>query len=58
MAASIYAGAYQRDAEFYSFYRSLNAYKEAFGQQGDIMVLKPDSAFFRYLGQPDGKRKE
>lgn len=56
LAAKIYADAYNRDAEFYSFYRSLNAYKEAFSQQGDIMVLKPDSDFFRYLGQPDGKR--
>lgn len=56
LAAKIYADAYNQDAEFYSFYRSLNAYKEAFNQQGDIMVLKPDSDFFRYLGQPDGNR--
>ncbi len=56
LAARIYADAYNQDAEFYSFYRSLNAYKEAFSQQGDIMVLKPDSDFFRYLGQPDGNR--
>ncbi|MCV6609290.1 MAG: protease modulator HflC [Amphritea sp.] len=56
LAAKIYADAYNQDAEFYSFYRSLNAYKEAFSQQGDIMVLKPDSDFFRYLGQPDGNR--
>ena len=55
LAAKIYADAYNQDAEFYSFYRSLDAYKEAFGQQGDIMVLKPDSEFFRYLSQPDGK---
>lgn len=56
LAAKIYADAYNQDAEFYSFYRSLNAYKEAFNQQGDIMVLKPDSDFFRYLTQPDGNR--
>lgn len=55
LAAKIYADAYNKDSEFYSFYRSLNAYKEAFGQQGDIMVLKPDSDFFRYLGNPNGK---
>ena len=55
LAAKIYADAYNKDSEFYSFYRSLNAYKEAFGQQGDIMVLKPDSEFFRYLGNPGGK---
>lgn len=54
-AAKIYADAYNQDSEFYSFYRSLNAYKEAFNQQGDIMVLKPDSEFFRYLKRPDGK---
>ncbi|GGK79604.1 protease modulator HflC [Amphritea balenae] len=51
LAARIYADAYTQDSEFYSFYRSLNAYKEAFGQQGDIMVLKPDSEFFRYMGE-------
>ena len=55
-AAGIYADAYNRDAEFYSFYRSLNAYKEAFNQQGDVMVLKPDSEFFRYLSQPNSQR--
>jgi len=55
MAAKIYAEAYTKDAEFYAFYRSLNAYKEAFNQQGDIMVLKPDSDFFRYLGNSKGK---
>ncbi|MBR9866894.1 MAG: protease modulator HflC [Oceanospirillales bacterium] len=55
MAAKIYAEAYTKDSEFYAFYRSLNAYKEAFNQQGDIMVLKPDSDFFRYLGNSKGK---
>ena len=55
MAANIYAQAYNKDPEFYAFYRSLNAYKEAFNQQGDIMVLKPDSDFFRYLGNSKGK---
>ncbi len=58
MAASIYAKAYNKDPEFYAFYRSLNAYKEAFNQQGDIMVLKPDSDFFRYLGNSSGKSPE
>lgn len=49
-AARIYADAYNRDAEFYSFYRSLMAYKESFGSGGDVLLLKPDSEFFRYLG--------
>ncbi|MBN0989159.1 protease modulator HflC [Amphritea pacifica] len=57
MAAKIYAEAYNKDPEFYAFYRSLNAYKEAFNQQGDILVLKPDSDFFRYLGNSSGKGK-
>ena len=52
LAARIYSEAYTQDSEFYSFYRSLNAYKTSFSQQGDILVLKPDSEFFRYLGQP------
>ncbi|HSG04606.1 MAG TPA: protease modulator HflC [Marinobacterium sp.] len=49
-AARIYADAYNRDAEFYSFNRSLMAYKESFGSGGDVLLLKPDSEFFRYLG--------
>ena len=55
-SAGIYAKAYSRDPEFYSFYRSLNAYKEAFNQQGDIMILEPDSEFFRYLNEPGLQR--
>lgn len=49
IAAEIYAKAYQQDAEFYAFYRSLNAYKNTLGQGNDIMVLEPDSEFFRYF---------
>ncbi|NVK00667.1 MAG: protease modulator HflC [Oceanospirillaceae bacterium] len=49
-AARIYAEAYNRDAEFYSFVRSLTAYKESFGSGADVLLLKPDSEFFRYLG--------
>jgi len=51
-AARIYAEAYSRNPEFYSFHRSLQAYKNAFGQGGDVMLLKPDSDFFKYLGKP------
>ena len=50
-AAGIYAEAYQQDAEFYSFMRSLNAYKAAFSNKGDIMLVEPDSQFFKYLKQ-------
>ena len=48
-AAEIYARAYGRDAEFYSFYRGLQAYRRSLGKQGDIMVLQPDGEFFKYL---------
>ena len=54
-ASEIYANAYQQDDEFYSFYRSLNAYKNSLGGNGDVMVLKPDSDFFRFLNNQSGK---
>ena len=50
-AAKIYASAYQEDPEFYSFVRSLNAYKQSFSNKGDIMLIEPDSDFFKYLKQ-------
>ena len=48
-AASIYAQSYGQDSEFYTFTRSLKAYRESFNGNGDVMLLKPDSEFFRYL---------
>ncbi|MEQ1638182.1 MAG: protease modulator HflC [Methylococcales bacterium] len=48
-SAEIYAQAYGKDVEFFSFYRSLNAYKETFKQADDMMVLDPDSDFFKYF---------
>ena len=48
-AASIYANAYNKDPEFYSFHRSLMAYRESFKSGSDVLLLKPDSEFFRYL---------
>lgn len=51
-AADIYARAYGRNAEFYSFYRSLEAYRSSIGQDSDVLVLSPDSDFFKYLNQP------
>ena len=48
-AAAIYAKAYQKDPDFYSFYRSLEAYRNVFRSKQDIMVLKPDSEFFKYM---------
>jgi membrane protease subunit HflC len=52
VAANNYAKAYSVNPEFYSFYRSLQAYRESFSQSGDVLVLKPDSDFFKYMGQP------
>jgi len=48
-AAKIYANTYTKDAEFYRFYRSLEAYEKSFNSKSDIMVVKPDSDFFNYL---------
>ncbi|MFZ2288158.1 MAG: protease modulator HflC [Halopseudomonas yangmingensis] len=48
-AAAIYAEAYNKEPEFYSFYRSLQAYRESFTSKSDVLVLDPQSDFFRYL---------
>jgi len=53
-ASAIYAQAYSENPEFYSFYRSLEAYKSTFKNKGDVMVLDPSSDFFRYLRTPGG----
>lgn len=54
-AAEIYAKAYGKSPEFYSFYRSLNAYRNSLDDKSDIMVLDPNSDFFKYLRTPGGK---
>ena len=54
-ATAIYANAFGRNSEFYSFYRSLEAYKQSFSNKGDVMVLDPSSAFFKYLKSSSGK---
>ena len=48
-AAEIYAQAYSADRDFYSFYRSMLAYRESIGRDQDVLVLKPDSEFFKFL---------
>lgn len=50
-AAAIYAKAYSQDPEFYSFYRSLQAYRESFAKKSDVMVLDPHSEFFQFLNK-------
>jgi membrane protease subunit HflC len=51
-AAAIYATAYNRNPEFYSFYRSLQAYKNSLGKDGDVMVVSPDRELIRYSQTP------
>jgi membrane protease subunit HflC len=54
-ASAIYARAFQLSPEFYAFYRSLEAYRQSFKTKGDLMILEPDSEFFKYLRSPSGK---
>lgn len=51
-AARIYAQAHQKNAEFYAFYRSLQAYRSSLGGDGDVFVLGPESDYFRYFQKP------
>ncbi|MDO2948425.1 protease modulator HflC [Aeromonas simiae] len=53
-AAKIYAETYKKDPEFFNFVRSMEAYTKSFSGGDDIMVIKPDSEFFRFLKQPQG----
>jgi len=55
-AAKTYADAYNKDKEFYSFYRSLAAYKKSFSNKGDVILIQPDSDFFKYFGGPKAKK--
>jgi modulator of FtsH protease HflC len=56
-AAALYAAAYNRNPEFYAFYRSLLAYRTALGRDGDVIVVSPDSEFFKYLKSPAPQRR-
>lgn len=53
-AAAIYGEVFGRDPEFYSFYRSLEAYRETFKGDNDMLVVKPDDAFFKYFRRSQG----
>jgi membrane protease subunit HflC len=54
-ATRIYADAFGQDPEFYAFTRSLRAYQEAFQGSGDMLLVQPDSEFFRYLKDSAGE---
>ncbi len=53
-ATATYAAAFGQDPQFYSFYRSLEAYRGSFASKSDVMVVDPSSDFFKFLKSPDG----
>jgi len=55
-ATNIYAAAYNKDPEFYAFQRSLNAYVNSFNSKADILLVDPDSDYFRYLNSSTGAK--
>jgi len=56
-AAALYAAAFNRNPEFFAFWRSLQAYRTSLGREGDVIVVSPDSEFFRYLKTPTPQRR-
>lgn len=54
-ATEVYAAAYTKDKDFYSFYRSLSAYQNSFNNGNDVLLIEPESEFFRYFNNPKGK---
>ncbi|MEK9868256.1 MAG: protease modulator HflC [Gammaproteobacteria bacterium] len=48
-AAAIYASAFQKDPGFYEFYRSMSAYQRTFADKGDVLLIQPDSEFFKFM---------
>ena len=57
-ATGIYAGAYNKDPEFYEFTRSLKAYQSTFENKSDVLLIDPDSDFFKYLDSSKGRKSE
>ena len=55
ISTETYAKAYNLSPEFYSFYRSLTAYKKTFSAKQDVLIIQPDSDFFKYFNNPMGK---
>ncbi len=55
IAAATYAQAYEKAPEFYAFYRSLQAYRNSLGKEGDVLVVSPDSEFFKYLRSSENR---
>lgn len=55
-ASTIYAAAYSKNPEFYAFYRSMDAYRQSFKNKSDVLVLEPNSAFFKYMKSPQATK--
>ena len=55
-AAAIYASAFQKDKDFYEFYRSMTAYQRTFSSKGDVLLIQPDSEFFKYMNSNELSR--
>jgi len=55
LATEIYANAYGENEDFYAFYRSMNAYRAALANPNDVLVLEPDSEFFKYFNDYSGE---
>jgi membrane protease subunit HflC len=56
LAAQIYANTYSKNADFYSFLRSMDAYRNSFNSKNDVLVVEPDSDFFRFMNAQSGKK--
>ena len=56
-AIDIYANAFEKDSDFYSFYRSMQAYGKVLGEDGTTMILSPDSEFLEFFNNSKGRKK-
>jgi membrane protease subunit HflC len=54
-ASEVYAKSFSKNAEFYSFYRRMMAYRDAVGTPSDMLVIAPDNAFFKYFNEPESR---
>lgn len=56
-ATAIYANAFEKDADFFEFYRSLDAYKDSFSSKDDVLVIEPSSDFFKFMKNPMSSKR-
>ena len=54
-AAAIYSQAYGKNPQFYTYYKSLEAYRASFSKPGDVLVVDPSSSFFQFMKDPTGQ---